>query len=100
MTVTEIERFNILLPGRGRMFFGIVEIALDGYVNGTGFVLTKDTFKVRNLIQVFMQPVDLAEIHLDWNPADGVVTAYTTGGVEVINDALDGLSVRVMYWGF
>lgn len=100
MTLTDIDRFNVVLPARGRMYFGIVSAALDGYVNGTGFVLTKDSFGIRNLRFVQAQSVDCQGVTFDWDPDTGALKAYTAVSTEAANDALDGMTAILMYWGF
>ena len=100
MTLTTVEKFSLLLPGRGRVYFGIVDIALDGYVNGTGFVLSAASFNLARLVDVQVQSSDCGGVMFDWDPSSGALQAYTANGTEVANDGLDAKSARLQYWGF
>lgn len=100
MTATEVKRFSHREPGRGRVYHGIYNVALDAYVAGTGFTLDADAFRLKVLLQVLVQPVDCAGVMFDWDEGTGVLKAYTANGVEALSDSLDGKTARVMYWGF
>jgi len=102
MTATEITRFVNKEPGRGRIYSGIFNILLTGYVKATGFTLDAAAFGLSKLEQVMVQPVDCAGLWLfDWDPATGVLTILdVVDGAEIESDEADGDNVRVMYWGF
>lgn len=104
MPLTPVERFSIKLPARGRVKFGIKEGTLDGYVNGTGFLLDAAEFKLSTLMFVSIVPADAEGAFLfDWNPTTGYVKAWTNSDAavaEAANDALDAVNVRIFYVGF
>ncbi len=100
MAVTEVARFGYRLAGRGMLKHGIYALALDSYVNGTGFILSASDFGLARLVQLMIQPVNCEGVMFDWNPSTGALKAYTANATEAANDALDGMSVRITYWGF
>lgn len=100
MEATKVKGFSHREPGRGKVYHGIFNVALDAYVAGTGFILNAETFRLANLIQVLVQPVDCAGVMFDWDEGTGVLKAYTANGVEALSDSLNGKTIRVMYWGF
>ncbi len=102
MTATEITRFVNKEPGRGRCYTGIFNIELSGYVKATGFTLNAATFKLSNLTQLMIQPVDCGGLWLfDWDPSTEVLTILDRAdGAEIESDEADGDNIRVAYWGF
>lgn len=102
MTATQVVRFVNQEPGRGKVYTGIYDILLTGYVNGTGFTLDADTFGLKVLKQLLIQPVDCGGAYsFDWNPDTCVLTIFNPAtATEIANDGADGDTVRVVYWGF
>jgi hypothetical protein len=100
MTATEINRFVNKEPGRGRIYSGIFNILLTGYVKATGFTLNAATFGVSKLEQLMFQAVDCPWVFA-WDPATGTLTILDgLDGAEIETNEADDDNVRVMYWGF
>ena len=100
MALTQVARFSYRLPGRGIVKHGIYQLGLDSYNEGFGFTLDAGDFGLARLLQLSFQPVDCEGVVFDWNPSTGALKAYTANDTEAGDDSLDGMKIRIAYWGF